>query len=268
MRRGRRIRAAGLAVALVLTGAACGDDDVATGARPTELTLAYDPLTGVEPAALTTAIVDRLGSIGILVEGVDVDGEAGTVTVGLEDDRLAALSGELLAQQGVIRIRPVLAVITPDEAPAVAVTPADEDTAPAQPVVLVHRDREGAVDQTYQLGPAIVDVDAIATASAEEDAAGTLGIRLVLEEAALPGFEDAATICFGKATTCPLGLLAVTIDGEVLAAPEVAQPSFDDGAIFITPQLDDAGIHRLANVLAQGPLPVALVPAAIRSAGG
>jgi preprotein translocase subunit SecD len=257
MRALRRQLAAAAALALLTTVTACGDDDgFEVAAR---VLLVYDePAGGVDEAALRQAITGRLVSIGITVVDVRLD-EPGQVSVGLDDERLVELAGDLLRQQGVLRFRPVLAAL-PGEPEGVEVTPAHQDRSD-QEVVLTHRDLDGAIDRTYELGPASTGANLLESAAVDENDAGQQQIQLVLAPTALDAFNQLATSCFAKAPSCPTGLLAITVDGAVLAAPVVSQPTFERDQIVITPQYDEVATRRLATVLDTGPLPVALTPA-------
>ena len=251
----RRRLVACLALVLVVSVAACSDDD-ASATLAGDVTFSYQvPEGGVDAAALETLIRARLDGLGILLTDVDTS-TPGSVTVGLDDERLADLASALLVQ-GVVRIRPVLAQ-TEGASPDVALTPVEQDAAD-QPVTLPQDDDEGAIVGTWQLGPAVVDVDAVESATVVE-AGAQPAIRLGLAAPALVELNELAALCVTLADTCPTGQVAITVDGAVVAAPQVTQPSFAADEVEFAPQLDPVAVRPLAIVLDTGPLPVVLTP--------
>ena len=67
-----------------------------------------------------------------------------------------------------------------------------------------------------------------------------------------------AAECFNGTATCPTRQLAIVLDGEVISAPTVQQPSFT-GSVEITGSFSEAEARNLARVLNSGSLPVKLV---------
>jgi preprotein translocase subunit SecD len=67
-----------------------------------------------------------------------------------------------------------------------------------------------------------------------------------------------ASECFNATATCPTRQLAIVLDGEVISAPTVQQPSFT-GSVEITGSFSEAEARNLARVLNSGSLPVKLV---------
>ena len=67
-----------------------------------------------------------------------------------------------------------------------------------------------------------------------------------------------ASECFNGTTNCPTRQLAIVLDGEVISAPTVQQPSFT-GSVEITGAFSEAEARNLARVLNSGSLPVKLV---------
>jgi preprotein translocase subunit SecD len=251
----RRRLAACLALLLVVTVAGCSDDDASTTLAG-DITFSYqEPEGGVDDDALETLIRARLEGLGILLQDVDTS-TPGSVTVGLDDERLADLASALLVQ-GVLRIRPVLAH-TEGASPDVALTPVEQDAAD-QPVTLPQDDDEGAIVGTWQLGPAVVDFEAIESATVVE-AGAQPAIELGLATPALVELNNLAALCVTLADACPTGQVAITVDGAVVAAPQVTQPSFAADQVEFAPQLDPLAVRQLAIILDTGPLPVALTP--------
>lgn len=249
---------AAVTTALVMAVGGCGDDSEASSGRSAVIAFRYEePATGtVDPAAVEAAVGARLQSIGIEVDAVNADG-AGAVTVAVDDDRLAELARDLLAQQGVVRFRPVLLVV-PGESPDVPLSVGQD--AADQEVVLAERDPQGGVSATYRLGPTLVDVTSAESATAVEQPGAGWSVQLVLREAAGEELNRAAVLCSSKAPECPVGQLAVVLDGEVLSAPDVTQPSYERDRVELAAVGDEVTARRLATVLNAGPLPVALTP--------
>ena len=113
---------------------------------------------------------------------------------------------------------------------------------------------------TYRLGPTLVDVTSAESATAVEQPGAGWSVRLVLREAAGEELNRAAALCLSKAPECPVGQLAVVLDGEVLSAPDVTQPSYERDQVELAAVGDEVTARRLATVLNAGPLPVALTP--------
>lgn len=58
-------------------------------------------------------------------------------------------------------------------------------------------------------------------------------VRLTLSPDALRAFNAAARRCFVRANDCPLGQLAIVIDGQVVSAPQIQQQAFEADSIQI-----------------------------------
>jgi len=65
-----------------------------------------------------------------------------------------------------------------------------------------------------------------------------------------------ARSCYAGDQTCPSHQLAIELDGEIISAPTVQQPSFDTGSVQITGKFTEGEAKNLANVLRSGSLPV------------
>ena len=66
-----------------------------------------------------------------------------------------------------------------------------------------------------------------------------------------------ASECYGRATTCPSGQLAIELDGTIISYPTVNQPSFT-GGVEISGSFKEGEAKNLARVLKSGALPVQL----------
>jgi preprotein translocase subunit SecD len=73
-----------------------------------------------------------------------------------------------------------------------------------------------------------------------------------------------AAECYNASATCPTRQLAIVLDGEVISAPTVQQPSFS-GSVEISGQFSESEARNLARVLNSGSLPVKLETEAVQT---
>ncbi len=73
-----------------------------------------------------------------------------------------------------------------------------------------------------------------------------------------------AAECFNATATCPTRQLAIELDGEVISAPTVQQPSFT-GSVQISGSFTESEARNLARVLNSGSLPVKLETQAVQT---
>ena len=73
-----------------------------------------------------------------------------------------------------------------------------------------------------------------------------------------------ASECYNATATCPTRQLAIELDGEVISAPTVQQPSFS-GSVQITGSFSESEARNLARVLNSGSLPVKLETQAVQT---
>lgn len=139
-------------------------------------------------------------------------------------------------------------------------TPADQDL-PDQQVVLPQVDPEtGTPVAYYVLGPALLTGKALETARSQLSAEGQWVVNPVFKEGAdgIELFNAAAATCNSKATTCPNGQLAIVLDGRVISAPSINQPTYSRDQIEISGGFTEKEARELATVLRYGALPVQL----------
>ncbi|MCZ7629388.1 MAG: protein translocase subunit SecD [Microthrixaceae bacterium] len=135
---------------------------------------------------------------------------------------------------------------------------------------VVLADSEGLV---YRLGPTFTSGDKILEGEAVEDA--TAGLNQQGEWVVNPSFkggEDgidlfnaAAAACYNGEATCPAqqggrGQLAIELDGEVLTAPSINEPTFTRDQIQISGSFDKESAQAVAVALRYGSLPLNLQP--------
>lgn len=99
---------------------------------------------------------------------------------------------------------------------------------------------------------AVFDSDAIA-----DIIQGGWGVRVSLRDSAdgVDVWNQLAAECYSRSSTCPSGQLAIELDGQIVSAPTVNQPSFTTG-VDITGQFSEKEAQDLARVLKSGSLPV------------
>ncbi len=111
----------------------------------------------------------------------------------------------------------------------------------------------------YRLGPALVSGDTIegATATIQQ---GQWMVLPTFKSGAdgIDKFNDAASKCYSRAEECPLGSLAVVLDGEVLTAPEIQEPRFSRDQVQITGAFKEEEAKQVAISLKYGALPLVL----------
>lgn len=149
-------------------------------------------------------------------------------------------------------------------------TPRAGDDANAE-VVLPERDEDGQVVARYLLGPQLLTGSALEGAEAITDQLGTTWQVNPTFQSGAEGidlFNEAAALCNTGAPECPptstgdqgqpVGRLAIVLDGEVISAPAITQPTFERDQIQISGAFDEDEAKDLALVLRFGALPVEL----------
>ncbi|MEQ1787632.1 MAG: hypothetical protein ABL966_11305 [Acidimicrobiales bacterium] len=91
--------------------------------------------------------------------------------------------------------------------------------------------------------------DLVATAAAELTAAGDWSVALELTPDGIDAFNELAASCFDSSATCPTGQLAIVVDGIVVSAPSIQQPSFERDQIQISGSFTEADATQLASAL-------------------
>jgi preprotein translocase subunit SecD len=65
-----------------------------------------------------------------------------------------------------------------------------------------------------------------------------------------------STKCFAGGADCPTKAVAIILDGEVISAPTVQTPTFDNGSVQISGSFSETEAQDLARVLQFGAVPV------------
>jgi hypothetical protein len=228
-------------IGLLLLGACSDDGDggaaPTTTTEPVEMTpdLRLVPRSPVDEDTLAevTAVSEaRLGALGgsAAVAGI----EDGAVLVDTGTERPGTVIA-LLEALGVLQFRPVLEVV---------------------PAGCVGEECE------HRLGPGVVVdvVEAEARVDPVDPAEATWIVAPVLADgpSGIDAFNDIAGPCFDREPSCPLGQVAVVLDGRVLTVPTVAAPSFEADQLVFSGDYTETEARRLAGTMAGGPLPVAV----------
>ena len=113
----------------------------------------------------------------------------------------------------------------------------------------------------YFLGPTALKGDAVSDANATfPQNAWVVNPVFKSGEDGIDQFNAVAAECNGGAPSCPTTQLAIVLDGIVISAPQIQQPSFERDQIQITGDFDESSAKDLALVLRYGSLPVELEP--------
>jgi preprotein translocase subunit SecD len=142
-----------------------------------------------------------------------------------------------------------------------------EGDTPEATVILPQRDDDGNEVMRYQLGPAALTGESLESARALLDPTSSQWAVIPNFKSGSPGIDDLNAIasqCFSQGPTCPTGQLAIVLDGEVISAPSISQPSYERDSIQISGEFSEGEAKDLATVLNYGALPVELEPQAVQ----
>ena len=141
----------------------------------------------------------------------------------------------------------------------------DEDLIEA--TVVLPQTIDKTVVRRYILGPAILTGKGVKTAEPQFANTGEWSVALELKSGAAGTelWNQLAAACFNTTPQCPTKQLAIVLDGNVISAPEVNEPSFADGKVSISGSFDQESARQLASVLNFGSLPVELEPQAVQT---
>ena len=110
----------------------------------------------------------------------------------------------------------------------------------------------------YLLGPAEATGEVFSNdSSAQVDAGGWVVVAKLRSGAAGADVWNAlSTKCFAGGADCPTKAIAIILDGEVISAPTVQTPTFDNGSVQISGSFSETEAKDLARVLQFGAVPV------------
>lgn len=110
----------------------------------------------------------------------------------------------------------------------------------------------------YLLGPIEATGEVFSNdSSAQVDAGGWVVVAKLRSGAAGADVWNAlSTKCFAGGADCPTKAIAIILDGEVISAPTVQTPTFDNGSVQISGSFTEIEAKDLARVLQFGAVPV------------
>lgn len=216
-------------------------------------------LPGVKDQQAALDLIGRTGEVQlrqVLQVGVAEDPATTTTVPGSEtptettlaDPAGGAGSSKVVAATG--DTVPDFAETTVDELPVPTV---DEDSAGGQEVL------PGAKDGLiYVVGPVSATGQVFSNDATADIINGQWVVLANLRGGA--GGEDLwnliASQCYSASATCPTGQLAIVLDGEVISAPVVEEPSFSGGDVQISGSFSEREARDLAKILQFGAVPV------------
>ena len=144
------------------------------------------------------------------------------------------------------------AAVTTTTVPAEAVNPITG--LPEGQTILPGR-KDGLI---YLLGPAEPTGEVFSNdSSAQVDAGAWVVVAKLRSGAAGADVWNAlSTKCFAGGADCPTKAIAIILDGEVISAPTVQTPTFDNGSVQISGSFSETEAQDLARVLQFGAVPV------------
>lgn len=146
-----------------------------------------------------------------------------------------------------------------------------EDDVADQPVTLLGVPDEDGTQVKYSLGPTLLTGRAIETASATlVNGQWTVNPTFRGGQNGIDLFNQAASKCYNGEPECPRtagdrGALAVVLDGQVLSAPSINEPSFGRDQIQISGSFTEQSAKDLALALRYGSLPIELEPQTVQT---
>ena len=110
----------------------------------------------------------------------------------------------------------------------------------------------------YLLGPVGATGEVFANDSSAQVNAGAWAVAANLRQGATGEdlWNALAAQCFAGGSDCPTKQIAISLDGEVISAPTVQVPKFDQGTVQITGNFTQKEATELARVLQFGAVPV------------
>jgi len=249
------LAAGGLATVLATKSAPLLGLDLQGGAS-----VVLAPAEGLKPSndTLNQAIAiirQRIDGVGVAEPDITRQGSNIIIQLpGVKDtDRVLALVG----QTAQLRFRPVLnqAAASP-EAPPITKR---EDDKPEATVVLPEKD-EGKDVAIYELGPSLADGTIVSSAKAVPPiGGGEWKVSFELTGKGSGEFDAIAGKCRPPdPAVCPIGQLAIVLDGDVQSAPSINTDKFN-GQGEISGKFTEGEAKDLALVLRYGSLPIELV---------
>lgn len=149
--------------------------------------------------------------------------------------------------------------ITPTTIAPTTIAPTDT-TAPQQTELPegqdILTDKDGSF--VYLVGPIAATGEVFENDASAEIQNGSWVVVVTLRSGAVgeDQWNAVASQCFNKAETCPSQQLAIVLDGEVISAPVVQEPTFTGGSVQISGDFTEDEARQLAKILEFGAVPV------------
>jgi len=136
-----------------------------------------------------------------------------------------------------------------------ATTPTDPATGLPEGQTILPGRKDGLV---YLLGPAEATGEVFSNDSSAQVDAGSWVVVAKLRSGAAGAdlWNKLATKCYAGGADCPSKAVAIILDGEVISAPTVQTPTFDNGSVQISGSFSQTEAKDLARVLQFGAVPV------------
>lgn len=117
-------------------------------------------------------------------------------------------------------------------------------------------DKDGSF--VYLVGPIAATGEVFENDASAEIQNGSWVVVVTLRSGAVgeDQWNAVAAQCFNKAETCPSQQLAIVLDGEVISAPVVQEPTFTGGSVQISGDFTEDEARQLAKILEFGAVPV------------
>lgn len=107
-------------------------------------------------------------------------------------------------------------------------------------------DRAGP--QSYLLGPGADLADIVEPGAQQQIIGGEWSVSVGLSPEGSAAFNELAAECFSSTDACPTGQLAIVLNGEVVSAPTVQEPSFGE-ELTIAGRFSEAEAREFAQIL-------------------
>jgi preprotein translocase subunit SecD len=107
-------------------------------------------------------------------------------------------------------------------------------------------DRAG--QQSYLLGPGADLADVVEPGAQQQIISGEWSVFVGLSPEGSDTFNEFAAECYSSTEACPTGQLAIVLNGEVVSAPTVQEPSFGE-ELTIAGQFSEAEAREFAQIL-------------------
>jgi preprotein translocase subunit SecD len=136
-----------------------------------------------------------------------------------------------------------------------ATSPTDPATGLPEGQTILPGRKDGLV---YLLGPAEATGEVFSNDSSAQVDAGSWVVVAKLRSGAAGAdlWNKLATKCYAGGADCPSKAVAIILDGEVISAPTVQTPTFDNGSVQISGSFSQTEAKDLARVLQFGAVPV------------